>query len=296
MMSEGADLEAAVGALDNEGWNSNAIVRQSTSARLSAASALITEEILEISLGHLPQDEIIRRAAEIQEKTDRCWADMPHFLRIDSNDFWQSNKTPFEYLILVFIRFSHLEHHFLLQRTLSKKVNSTSNEPNVNLLSICEEIFRFVLLIVANKDFFRDFQVDFVSMLAVHGVPTAAVLAVELLHQERNPTGASAMAYPLHRSETIQNLSVFVSCLASVRNEVNGSRSCERGRKFLKQILDMILGPGPISSRQSPLDAVVDDMNDPTLGAPLLQPASDGDFVKWLESMEWDHDVWMNFN
>ncbi|KAL6711531.1 hypothetical protein ACN47E_004465 [Coniothyrium glycines] len=297
IMSEGTDLEAAVGALDDEGWNSSAVIRQSTFARFSAANALITEEILEISLGHLPQDEIIRRAAEIEAKTDRCWAELPAFLRVgDSLDFLHPNKSPFEHLVLACIRFANLEHHFLLQRTLSKKVGCGTNEPNINLLSICEKLFQFVLFIVENRDFFRDFQVDFVSMLAVHGVPSAAILAVELLHQERNPTAASAMTYPLHRSETIQKLSVFVSCLSSVRTEINGSRSCERGRRFLKKILDMILGAGPLSTMHSPSNMVTDEFSDPTLGAPLLQPGSDGDFVKWLESMEWDQDVWVNFN
>ena len=128
----------------------------------------------------------------------------------------------------------------------------------------------------------------------MHGIPTAAVLAVELLHQEQYPTSASAMAYPLHRSDTIQNLSVFVSCLGSIRTEANGFQSCDRGRRFLKKILDMILGPGPAAPRSSPSN--FEDMNDPTLGAPLLQAGSDGDFVRWLENMEWDQESLVNFN
>lgn len=105
---------------------------------------------------------------------------------------------------------------------------------------------------------------------------------------------ASATAYPLHRSETIQSLSVFVSCLGTVRTESNGFQSCDRGRKFLKKILDMILGSGPVATGSSPPTA--EGSSDPTLGAPLLQAASDGDFVRWLETMEWDQDGLINFN
>jgi hypothetical protein len=186
-----------------------------------------------------------------------------------------------------------LDHHFMLQRMLSKKVNSESTETSVNLLSVCSEILNFVVSMVDNKDYFRDFQIDFVQILVKHGIPTAAVLAVELLHQERQPTSASAIAYPLHRSDTIQSLSVFVSCLGSIKPEASGHQSCVRGRKFVKKILDMILGSGPATSN-SP--HTTESTNDPMFGAPLLQPGGDGDFVAWLDDVEWDQDSWINFN
>lgn len=296
LMSDGLELENTLELLDNEGWNSSSSIRKSTWARISAANALITEEILEISLGHLPEDEIVRRAAEVQAKADRNWTELPEFLRTDDSSFLKRRQSPFEHLTLTFIRLSHLEHRFRLQRTLSKRVTSNTNEPNIQLLSVCEELFNFVLLIAENRDYFRDFQVDLVTTLATYGVPSAAVLAFELLHQERNPAGTSALAYPLHRSETIQKLSVFVSCLSTVGKELNGSRSCERGRRFLKKILDMILGPGPVSPVPTPSNMQFEDRIDPTLGSPLLQSGSDGDFVRWLEAMEWDQDIWINFN
>lgn len=292
-MSQGKDLEDAVDELDEAGWNQQGMVQRSTFARLSANNALITEEILEISLGNMPRDEIVRRAIEIEMRTDRCWDELPYFLRVDTNDPWGHRRAPLELLFLAFIRLNHLDHHFMLQRTLSKKVYTEATTPNTELLSVCGEIFNFVVLLVDNKDHFRDFQVDFVQILAKHGIPAAAVLAVELLHQEQYPTAASAVAFPLHRSDTIQSLSVFVSCLGTVRPDASGYQSCDRGRTFLKKILDTILGSGPatVSSLQG---ATGED--DPMFGAPLLQPTSDGDFVRWLEGMEWDQDSWVNFN
>lgn len=295
-MSEGLNLEIAVQDLDEEGWNRRATIQRCTYARLNATNALIAEEILEISLGHLLPDDVMRRAAEIETKTNQCWADLPDFLRINVENPWNSKRSPLELLYLVCIRLGHLEHHFLLQRTISKLAGAGSDNSNVRLLSVCDEIFRFVLLMVENKDYFRDFQVDYISMLAVHGVPTAAVLAVELLHQERNPTAMSTTTYPLHRSDTIQRLSVFVSCLGSVRSEAYGSQSCDRGHTFLKKILDMILGSGPAVVMADINSPGVQDLTDPTLGAPLSQAGSDAEFVRWLESMEWNRDVWVNYN
>jgi hypothetical protein len=272
-MSHGQELEAAVNELDEDGWNQRDTVGRSTFARLSASSALITEEI--------------------ETRTNEYWEDLPDFLRINVSDPWTAQRSPLELLFLAIIRLNHLDHHFMLQRTLSRKVNIGTNKPNTDLLSVSNDLFQFVVMMVDNKDHFRDFQVDFAQILVKHGIPTAATLAVELLHQERYPTSSSAIAYPLHRSDTIQSLSVFVSCLGAVRPDASGHRSCDRGRKFIKKILDMILGSGPAVAF-SPQNS--DNSNDPMFGAPLLQSAGDVDYVQWLEGMEWDQDSWINFN
>lgn len=292
-MSEGAELEAAVRELDEEGWNQEGVVQRSTFARISAANALITEDILEISLGCLPQEEIVRRAAVIEARALKCWEDLPDFLRIDINNPCSSDRSPLELLFLVLIRLTNLDHHFLLQRILSKKVDLRSTNPNMNLLSVSSEIFRVVVMMVDNKDYFRDFQIDFIQILAMHGIPAAAVLAIELLHQERDPKSASAMTFPLHRSDTIQRLSVFVSCLGTIKPDANGYQSCDRGKSFLKQILDLILGPGPAAPRNTQQE--IDGSTDPTLGTPLFEAGNDGDFMRWLDCVNWDQETWINF-
>ncbi|KAF9696762.1 hypothetical protein EKO04_005393 [Ascochyta lentis] len=292
-MSEGAELQAAIAELDEEGWNQEGAVQRSTFARISATNALITEEILEISLGHLSHEEIVRRAADIEARALKSWDDLPGFLRIDISDPWSSQRSPLELLFLVFIRLTSLDHHFLLQRTLSKKVHTDSMNTNLHLLSVCVEIFKVVVMMVDNKDYFRDFQIDFVQVLAMHGIPAAAVLALELLHQEQDPTSASAQAHPLHRSDTIQSLSVFVSCLGTIRPDANGYQSCDRGRAFLKRILNLILGPGPAASRSD--QAETEQSSDPTLGSPLFEPGNDGEFMRWLDDVSWDQETWISF-
>ncbi|KAH6643666.1 hypothetical protein C7974DRAFT_407390 [Boeremia exigua] len=292
-MSEGTELQAAIADLDEEGWNQEGVVQRSTFARISATNALITEEILEISLGQLTQDDVVRRAADIETRALKSWDDLPEFLRIDTSDPWSSRRSPLELLFLIFIRLASLDHHFLLQRTLSKKVHCGSPCPNTKLLSVCSEIFRVVVMMVDNKDYFRDFQIDFVQILCMHGIPAAAVLAMELLHQERDPASASAQAYPLHRSDTIQSLSVFVACLGTIRPDANGFQSCDRGKIFVKKILDLILGPGPAAPSSS--RAGLDGEADPTLGASLFEAGNDADFMRWLDDVHWDQETWISF-
>jgi hypothetical protein len=293
LMAESLDLDTVIDELDGQGWNQQGLVQRSTFARLSATNALITEEILEVALGNLPQHELAQRAMDIDDKSHKAWSELPQFLVIDQNDPFGSNRAPLEVLFLAFIRLTYLDQQFLLQRTLSKKTNVDCTVPNVSLLAICSEIFQLVVLMVDNKDYFRDFQVDFMQVLTRHGISSAAVLAVELLHQEQDPTSASAMTYPLHRSDTIQSLSVFVACLGTVRLGTNGYQTCDRARKFLKKILDMILGAGPPGAKGPENTEIT---NDPTLSASLLQPGSDGDFIRWLDSMEWEQESWVNFS
>jgi hypothetical protein len=293
IMSEGAELQAAIAELDDKGWNQNETVQRTTFARITATNALITEEVLEISLGHLHHEEITRRAADIEARALKSWNELPDFLRVDISDPWSTQRSPLELLFLISIRLASLDHHFLLQRTLSKKAHRGPADPNMNLLSVCSEIFKVVVMMVDNKDYFRDFQIDLVQILATHGIPAAAVLAVELLHQEQDPTSTSAQIFPLHRSDTIQSLSVFVSCLATIRPDTNGYQSCDRGKIFLKKILDLILGPGPAAPRNDRTD--FERLDDPTLGLPPFETGTDADFMRWLDEASWDQETWLNF-
>lgn len=135
-----------------------------------------------------------------------------------------------------------------------------------------------------------------VIQLAVHGIRSAAILAVELLKQERFPETANPDALP--RSQTIQNLSVFVSCLASIDPSDGTFATCEQGRKVFKRVLDKILSPSTASKP-------VVSSAEPFLQVPLppvnfdfgLQPtlSGDADLLQWLDNMEWDRGSIMNF-
>lgn len=211
LMSDGHDLENAIAGLDENGWNLRGAVQRCTFLRNFVTNALLTEDILEVSMGSLSADEIVRRAADIERRAIEHWEGLPDFLRIDEQPFAEMRGAPVELLFLAYIRLDQYYHHFLLQRVLIKKVGADSTK----LLAVSREMFRFVLMLINHKEILRDFQVDFLQMLTMHGIPAAAVIAVELLHQEQNPTSASALTDPLPRSDTIQDLSVFVACLGT---------------------------------------------------------------------------------
>lgn len=284
IMSDGLDLDNAIGTLDNEGWNQRGTIHRCTFARIVAQNARIREDILEISLGVHEQD-IVLRAESIEKRAEEMWETLPEFLRLDSHNPWDIKRAPVELLFLVYVRLENLNHHFLLQRSLIKNTTSDTGK----LLAIAKEIFLDVLIIVNNRDSIRDFQIDFLLILCTHGLPSSAVIAVELLRQEQN-RGVSMN--PLSRSDTIQDLSIFVGCLSSIRPDSGAYSICDRGRRFLKRILDTILSPATIAASSN---LSILDFQDSSSSVPLF-PGNDGDFMRWLETMEWEHENWTNFN
>ncbi|KAF2703823.1 hypothetical protein K504DRAFT_538630 [Pleomassaria siparia CBS 279.74] len=283
LMSDGPDLENAILNLDNGGWNQYGRIEGCTYSRLFAWNALIDEEILEISLGVLEPQELIQRAADIQTRAIQLSENLPDFLRTDPSDTWDGTRAPVEHLFLAYIRLADLGHHFLIQRTLIKKVGAESTK----LLGVCRDMFKEVMRLTNNRDMMRDFHIDFKAILCMYGIPSAAVIAVELLHQERDPTSVSALANPLPRSDTIQELSVFVACLASIRPN-SGGPSCARGKKFLRTILDTILSP------PRPVEVTRESTSEME-NLSLFQTSSDVDFMRWLETMEWEPESWVNY-
>ena len=288
IMLDGEELEKVVANVERNGWNKREPIHRCTFSRIFTENALLTEEILEISMGSLAQDEVVRRAANIEAQADRMWNELPDFLRMDCEPYNELQRAPIEFLYLTWVRLSDFNYRFLLQRTLIKKLGADSSK----LLAVSKDMFKFFLFLINHRDIFRDFQLDFSQLLTMGGVPSAAVIAVELLHQEQDPTSFSALNNPLPRSDTIQDLSVLVACLGTIKSGTNGFASCDRGRRFLKKILDTILDPGMRVVRCDGVDGV----HDPTLATPLFQTGNDGDFMRWLENMEWEQDSWINFN
>lgn len=109
------------------------------------------------------------------------------------------------------------------------------------------------------------------------------MLAIELLKQEQSKQYTPDI---LPRSETVQDLSVFVSALAAVGPGEGNFFICNQGRRALKRVLDQILSPHP-----APIPAEQPAYDDMSLYFPT---GNDADFLQWLENVEWDKGNWMN--
>ncbi|KAK4991937.1 hypothetical protein LTR66_006427 [Elasticomyces elasticus] len=302
LILEGEELQLALRGLDADGWNTSGVINRCTWARVSMLHTHIREDILEIALG-VEVDDITARARQIRQRLTALHASLPAFVKYNHSSvtsvpaidlsngssppttLWATGSSS-NVLLMTCIHAEFLHNEFLLQRALVKRTMGGVRE----LIPVARNLLALVLLVMSKKDFLRDFQGDLVWMMADHGLPCAGVLAIELLKQEQshqyNPI--------LPRSETIQDLSVFISNLATVDPGEGIYTVCNQGRRALKRILDKILSPGP-----SVASAEVGN-NDTGVGQSSVAAGVGGDlslcwptgddseFLQWLESAEWE--------
>lgn len=281
---EGAELDAALATLDPNGWSTIGFSNRVTWLRVWFGEARVREEILELALGS-DDENVDERAVSIWQQLDAMNASFPAVMRIAPEEVLKPGaKIPgsaerhvsqSNALFVVSIHAGVMHTEFLLQRALVNRMKTDIKQ----LMPICRRLFKCVLLVQAKKDFFRDFQGDLVWMMTFYGLPAAGVLAVELLKQEQSRLFTPDI---LPRSETIQDLSVFIANLGAVGPGDANFSICNQGRKALNRVLDQILSPSLPPAPNAGTERAWDDMSF------FMPTGNDVDFLQWLETVEWD--------
>ncbi|EME84636.1 uncharacterized protein MYCFIDRAFT_203102 [Pseudocercospora fijiensis CIRAD86] len=297
LFSEGAELEAALSTLDQDGWNTQGCLNRTTWLRVWFQHCRIREDILEIALGSDDED-IERRAQEVRQKMDHLHRSAPAHIQITPEQILSDTSSPLgvglplrqkkeamrqvNAMFVLCIHTGIIHTEFLLQRALTIRTRTDTKK----LIPIARRMLKLVLLAQSRRDFFRDFQGDIVYLLALHGLPAAGVLAVELLIESQTRQYAPEV---LPRSETIQDLSVFISALGSVGPGEGNHSICNQGRKALARVLDQILSPNPPPPVSTTGEQPIFD--DSSVFFPI---GNDADFLSWLEHVEWDKNNWID--
>jgi len=147
---------------------------------------------------------------------------------------------------------------------------------------------------------------DLPHQVCFYGLPSAGILAIELLKQTQLPAGSVPSdpdEPPFSRSETIQNLSVFIALLESLIRPGDGNyHLSDRARKALKHTLDRVLASPPAPAIP-PASSSVISAQDTSAMLPMSNhlfadfPQEDGfDFLNWIDTMDWDKGPWMTAN
>ncbi|KAI1654036.1 hypothetical protein F4813DRAFT_382961 [Daldinia decipiens] len=320
LLLEGDDLTLALASLDEKGFNTSGRVRRVTWIRIWIGFAIQREDILDLALGPYTCDEILQRAEDIKNRHRRYIEELPEFIKkIRDSPIEIEGRPPTEILFMIVIHQSFRSNDLLLQRVLIRKAGASSEE----LICLARSILKDILLISQRHDLGTLFKTDIASLLAVQGMRSAAVMAVELLKQEQLPVYPKTPLLP--RSQTIQDLAVFAAGLGAVDPSDGSFGICDQGRKVISHILDRILSPpDPPVQRQVPGEPPVhqdqdQQINEIVVGTPANEPAQsygfhmpcatdftmtdlnfgidapflgpDNDFMQWLENMDWERPV-----
>ncbi|KAI1390543.1 uncharacterized protein F4822DRAFT_441898 [Hypoxylon trugodes] len=315
----GDDLAIALAGLDERGFNTTGRIRRVTWIKTWLGFAPQREDILDLAIGRYSRDEILQRAEDIQKRSQQHIEGLPSFIKkMRDGPMETEGRTPMEMLYTIVIRQAFRANDLLLQRVLIRKAGASSEK----LIHTARLILKDILLMSQRHDLGTLFQTDVASLLAVQGMRSAAVIAVELLKQEQLPVYPKEPLLP--RSQTIQDLAVFAARLEAI-SPTDGSYSiCDQGRKVITYILDKILNhqylPDRFQISQELLARPESRQSDPSSSdVPLIEPSHpyglyvpgtmdstmadlsfgmespflgpDNDFMQWLENMDWERPV-----
>ncbi|KAH8200698.1 hypothetical protein TruAng_005162 [Truncatella angustata] len=283
--------------LDAKGYNQDGEIRYPTWLRAILPMVKRKEEIMDLALGDLSREEILHRAEVIQRKMDEHIATIPEFISNGKTSKSKGDST-LDHIFRNTLQYFGHSYKCILQRVLMRRAGVGSTE----LVLAARQTLQMFMATSDDK--------ALTDMLVLHGVRSSVILAVELLKQEQ------LAVYPkdplLPRSQTIQDLSVFVAKLSSITPFQGAVDLCAQGRRVVSQILDKILSPPNNSaSRPAPVNVCVEETDEfahelaqiaPTPDSPLvmddltfdLDPAhfgSDREFAQWLENVDWEQPV-----
>lgn len=189
---------------------------------------------------------------------------MPDFVRYDES-CWNTDL-PANHCFTLLYYYLHITYsEFLLFRILARHGGATWDAVYQSAI----KLLNGVLNISKHRDRFNDLSRDFSWVSIFYGLPSASLLAIELLRQQQH----RSVSINLPRSEIIRNISVFISSLDWVAREDDGNYPlCQGARQMLEKILDAIL------------DARPEEAAPPTQTAPT-------DPIMWVEELF--NDGWM---
>ncbi|KAI0859428.1 hypothetical protein F4860DRAFT_253329 [Xylaria cubensis] len=319
------EIARIIASFDEKGYNTSGKVSRSTWMKTWLGFAPRREEVLDLALGRYSREEILSRAKEIQEKSDEYWASVPLFIKnmtdetYDYNEGRSHRKRPLETLLKITLKQGFRANELLLQRVLIRKTGASWDK----LVEVASAIFQDILQISKRHDLASILQSNIAALLAVQGLRSAAVIAVELLKQEQLPNYPKNPLLP--RSRTIQDLSVFAARLGDVDPSDGSFTVCDQGRKVITRILDKVLSPPNLSERPvashmqheqqhaahasegmdlsvfqgetvpqqewSVPDPLEFQMGEANWGIEVPFLGHDSDFVQWLESVDWERPI-----
>ncbi|KAF4339484.1 serine threonine kinase [Fusarium beomiforme] len=248
LLAGGYAIERAVSELDHRGWNVHGGVYPSSICRAGYLMAVILNEIIDISLGS-GSNATVETIRYLKQRQLDAVAELPKCLVYDLDDpsdlplpqgeirSWEKDLSdpPVETNVVslrIFIRLTHLQNMFLLERLLLQY--GSPDEGDVLLVSF--EMITLTLMFWMHKDRFRDIRRDMEWLLMAFAVPGGGILCLELL----SPTfqGKHPKDNRLSRSSIVQQLSLLVGFLDWVHPSAPNGDLCASCKTVIQRVLD----------------------------------------------------------
>lgn len=283
------------GLIDENGWNTLGKVWPGTQWRAFCFEAPIRHEILELCLGHTPPNRDAY-VADLRRRLDKSYQGLPPILHTPIDRLSYRIIDSMTISLILATQLFHLHSSFLLERYEQSHKGSSS------LLSTASKMLSTTVTMYTLRDKLPGMADGIVwhvsirprllhqcpslttaSQICAFGVPAASALAIDLWKQT---VSSSGQQFSPDRPTTIQDLSVFISCLEWVEPEFGNYSLCQSVHKMIKGILDRVLlpvAPSAPAPTQEPVDVF-------DLGGISINelPTFGFQFEDWYENMDWD--------
>ena len=215
-----------------------------------------------------------------------------------------SGLKPVQISSIITIKLEFLMNVYLLDRIKTEHGGPEDKQP---LVDTAQEILDIVVLFEGLHNPAGGLFVGSTRLLIYFGVPSAGLLAIELLKQHRYP---KRHGIKLNRAKVIRNLSVFAHFLRNVSVDHGNYIICSRVNKVISRILDQILEDPPNPEEQCTSCAIqarstlemtpIEPEGSETERLPPLEidvpavmgPVDDIEFMSWINKQDWDKGPW----
>lgn len=215
-----------------------------------------------------------------------------------------SGLKPVQISSIITIKLEFLMNEYLLGRIKTENGGPEDKQP---LVDTAQEILDIVVLFEGLHNPAGGLFVGSTRLLIYFGVPSAGLLAIELLKQHRYP---KRHGIKLNRAKVIRNLSVFTHFLRNVPVDHGNYIICSRVNKVISRILDQILEDPPNPEEQCTSCAIqtrstlemtpIEPEHGETDRLPPLEidvpavmgPVDDIEFMSWITAQDWDKGPW----
>ena len=226
----------------------------------------------------------------MKQRSQEAYDRIPFSLHYQPEEM-SSIKEPFMFSLRIMLSLEFLLNKFLLDRL----PDAASGQDRQDLLDTAKQMLDRVLVLSENRDRLADFTVGFawaIAAIAYTGIPSAGVLAIELLEQSRYPHDYT-LKFP--RSEVIQNLSIFIGCLNWVQPTEGNYTLCVRMRKVIRRILDQVLEPNIALNLILGTSSATEQQGLPDIDmSSVMGSTDDPEFLEWLNSVDWTRGPWVD--
>ncbi|KAH8652093.1 hypothetical protein BX600DRAFT_88243 [Xylariales sp. PMI_506] len=235
LMLDREKLNPILAGLDRHGYRTEGPIMPITWKRAWLGLAPRREDILDLALSKYSREEVLQRAEMIRRQSKEHIETMPPAIRETIHGELPNTTSPTLLLYISVLRNGSRSNDMLLERVLMRKAGVGPEK----LIEAACGIFKDVLEITQRADVITHFPNDVTSILVVHGLRSAAIIAIELLKQDQLPIYPKEPLLP--RSQTIQDLSVFAARLGAIDPTEGTYAMCQQGRKIITLVLDKVL-------------------------------------------------------